>query len=194
MLQASKISLSNFLFFFFTYTLSTIFFIPGSILTLLAGALYGIFWGTLFVSISSLAGASASMVLGRYFFRNRVKKLISKSKSLKALDELVSQNAFWTVLLIRLSPSYPFNLLNYAFGMTKISFWTHLWASALGMLPGTFLYVYLGKAIGIKLLSTQNQHRSQSLFWMGLCITMGISIFLSLKAKNKVKEKLHDKS
>ena len=128
------------------YVIAPILLIPGSLLTLGAGFLYGRFWGTVLVSPASVLAAAIAFALGRTALRERVDQRIASDPRLRAIDAAVGEKGFRVVLLLRLSPVVPFSLLNYALGATRVRFWTYVGASVLGMLPGTFLYVSLGAA------------------------------------------------
>jgi len=136
----------------FAYFVSTILFIPGSILTLGTGYIFanafGLSWGVLIGSISVFVGAmtgeSASFLLGRYLLRDWVEKNLAKKYAIfEALDAALRENGFQIMLLLRLSPIIPFNVINYAAGVTGMSFGQYILAT-LGILPGTVLYVFIG--------------------------------------------------
>lgn len=130
------------------YALATVAFLPGSILTLGAGAAFGLWRGLALVSIGSTLGACAAFLVGRYLLRSWVSRKLEKVPAFAAVAGAVGEEGWKVVLLTRLSPVLPFNLLNYAYGLTTVSFWEYALASWLGMIPGTFLYVYLGAAAG----------------------------------------------
>ena len=129
------------------YIPATIFFLPGSLLTLAAGFLFGVFRGALTASVASTAGAAAAFVVGRFIARDWIQAKVSKSKKFKALDDAVAKEGLKVVLLTRLSPVFPFNFLNYALAMTQVSFRDYVLGSWLGMLPGTALFVYIGSSL-----------------------------------------------
>ena len=126
------------------YIIATISFLPGFVLTLGAGALFGVVWGSILVSISSISGASLAFLIGRYLARDWVEKKIRGNQKFEAIDRAVAHKGWKIVGLTRLSPIFPFNLLNYAFGLTQIRLKDYFFASWIGMLPGTFMYVYIG--------------------------------------------------
>lgn len=130
------------------YVLATVAFLPGSVLTLGAGAAFGLWKGFALVSIASTAGASAAFLVGRYLLRDWVSRKLERVPAFAAVAGAVGQEGWKVVLLTRLSPVLPFNLLNYAYGLTTVGFGEYVLASWLGMIPGTFLYVYLGAAAG----------------------------------------------
>ncbi len=130
------------------YVLATVAFLPGSVLTLGAGAAFGLWKGFVLVSIGSTVGASAAFLVGRYLLRDWVSRKLEKVPAFGAVAAAVGQEGWKVVLLTRLSPVLPFNLLNYAYGLTTVGFGEYVLASWVGMIPGTFLYVYLGAAAG----------------------------------------------
>lgn len=130
------------------YVIACIFLLPGSALTLGAGAVFGLPLGFALTSIGSTLGASASFVIGRYLARERIAKKIEGNSTFKAIDEAVAQQGWKIVFLTRLTPALPFNLQNYGYGLTKVPLFQYVPASWVGMMPGTVLYVYLGMLAG----------------------------------------------
>ncbi len=130
--------------FIAAYIVSTVAVLPGAILTLAAGFAYGPLWGLAIASPASVAGASCAFLLGRTFLRGWAERTVGDSPRVRAIDTAVGREGFKLVLLLRLSPLFPFSVLNYALSLTSVSFGRYVLASAIGMLPGTALYVYLG--------------------------------------------------
>jgi uncharacterized membrane protein YdjX (TVP38/TMEM64 family) len=129
------------------YALATVAFVPGSLLTLAAGAIFGLVRGTALVFVAATLGASAAFFLSRYLARGWVECRLSGNERFAAIDRAVGAEGRRIVFLLRLSPVFPFNLLNYALGLTRVRFADYLVAS-IGMLPGTVLYVYSGTLVG----------------------------------------------
>lgn len=129
------------------YAVACVLFVPGSILTLGAGFLFGVVRGTIAVSAGSVLGATAAFLIGRTLLRGWIEKRVAAYPRFQAIDRAVGKEGFKIVLLVRLSPVFPFNLLNYAFGLTNVRLWQYVLASWIGMLPGTLMYVYLGSAL-----------------------------------------------
>lgn len=183
------------LLFVVLYVLATIAFIPGSLLTLGAGAVYGLGLGTLLVSVSSVLGASAAFLLARFLLRNWVSRKISEQDKFRAIDQAVAEEGWRIVLLTRLSPAFPFVFLNYAFGLTKVSFRQYALASWIGMLPGTLLYVYLGAVAGsvATLGAPKGSHEKGTLEWvvtvLGLLATLLVTIVITNIARRALKQK-----
>ena len=130
--------------FALAYVAATVLLLPGSLLTLGAGFVWGPLLGTALVSPASVLAATASFLLGRSALRERVARRVASDARFAAVDEAVGRSGFRIVFLLRLSPVFPFNVLNYALGLTRVRLRDYVLASWLGMLPGTFLYVYLG--------------------------------------------------
>ena len=129
------------------YALATVAFVPGSILTLTAGALFGLGAGTVYTLIAATCGASLAFLVSRYAVRGLVERHLATHARFAAIDRAVAREGRRIVFLLRLSPLFPFNLLNYALGVTSVRFLDYVVACA-GMLPGTLLYVYYGKLAG----------------------------------------------
>ena len=166
------------------YVAATVLLIPGSALTALAGVLFGIWRGTLIVSISATVGASAAFLLGRYIFRRSIERRLSAKPRFAAIDQAVSARGWVIVALLRLSPIVPFNLSNYFFGLTGIGFWRYVLASWCCMLPGTLLYVYLGYTAS---LATGAGAGGGVLHWVllggGLVIVLWVSLYTARLAR-----------
>lgn len=126
------------------YVVATVFMAPGLILTLGAGFAFGVVTGTIAVSIGSVLGATAAFLIGRYFARGFVQQQTKNFPKFAAVDRAVEASGFKIVMLTRLSPVFPFNVLNYLYGATSVSLKDYVLASWIGMLPGTILYVYFG--------------------------------------------------
>jgi uncharacterized membrane protein YdjX (TVP38/TMEM64 family) len=129
------------------YALATVFMVPGSLLTLLAGMVYGLAVGAALVIPASLLGATLAAVLGRTLLRSWVESKVADRPRIRALDRAIGREGFKMVALLRLSPVMPFTLLNYVLGATAVPLGTYVLASAVGMFPGTLAYVYLGSLI-----------------------------------------------
>lgn len=123
------------------------FFLPGSILTLGAGFAYGVGLGTAVVWVGANLGATLAFVFGRTLARGWVAARVEGNPRFAAIDRAVGREGLKIVLHARLSPIFPFNLLNYVFGLTQVSLRDYVLGSLVGMLPGTILYVYLGSLI-----------------------------------------------
>lgn len=126
------------------YILAALAFVPGSLLTAASGALFGLAWGTAAVSAASTGAAAIAFVAARHFLRETVARKAAAHPRFRAIDRAIGRGGWRVVALLRLSPAVPFSLGNYLFGLTAVRFWPYVLVSWLTMLPGTFLYVYLG--------------------------------------------------
>lgn len=129
------------------YALATVAFVPGSLLTLAAGAVFGLGLGVAVAFAGATLGASGAFLVARYLARARVERAIAGNPRFAAIDRAIGREGRRIVFLLRLSPVFPFTLLNYALGLTTVRFGDYLVASV-GMLPGAALYVYAGKVAG----------------------------------------------
>lgn len=125
------------------YIIATIALIPGSILTLGAGVVFGVVWGSVYVLIGAVIGETCAFLLGRYLAKDWITQKIEDSQIFFALNQALNQEGLKIILLTRLSPIFPFSLLNYAFGVTGVSLRDYFLGS-IGMIPMTITYVYLG--------------------------------------------------
>lgn len=169
------------------YGAACVLFLPGSILTLGAGFAFGLVGGTFSAVLGSLIGVSASFVLGRTALRGWVESLTANRSSFRAIDEAVGREGFKIVLLTRLSPVFPFNLLNYGFGITRVGFKDYFFGSWIGMFPGTLLYVYFGSAAkSVADLAMGHQEGGSAriaLLAVGLVATVAVTIVITRIAK-----------
>lgn len=174
------------------YTIACVFFVPGSVLTLGAGFLFGVVRGTIAVSVGSVLGATAAFLVGRTLLRGWIEKKITAYPRFQAIDRAIGQEGFKIVLLVRLSPIFPFNLLNYAFGLTRVSLGRYVLASWLGMLPGTLMYVYVGsalKSLAEVAAGTAEGGTVQSAFFVvGLVMTLVATVVITRVAKRALDE------
>ena len=173
--------------FIILYLLACVLLLPGSILTLGAGVVFGVVKGYIAVSVGSTLGATAAFLVGRYLARNWVSGRVAGNEKFKAVDEAVAREGWKIVLLTRLSPVFPFNLLNYAFGLTKVSLKQYVLASWTGMIPGTIMYVYIGSLAGdLASLGTGGRTRTTGewiLYGIGLLATLVVTVFVTRLAK-----------
>ncbi len=124
------------------YIALTVILIPGTILTAAGGVLFGTALGTLYVVIGATFGATAAFLLARRLGRHRVEAIAGRR--IAAMDDWITRNGFVAVLYVRLIPVFPFNILNYAAGVTGVSARAYLLGTAIGIIPGTFAYAALG--------------------------------------------------
>lgn len=129
------------------YIVGVVAFLPGALLTLTGGALFDIGPGTFYVFVAAVIGSSLAFLAARYVARGLIEEKLRHHPRFAALDGAVADQGLKIVFLLRLSPAFPFNFMNYALGLTRVSFRDYFLAS-IGMLPGTLLYVYYGKVAG----------------------------------------------
>ncbi|HAT13092.1 MAG TPA: hypothetical protein DCS91_05500 [Microcoleaceae bacterium UBA11344] len=180
--------------FILIYIVATVLFIPGSLLTLGAGVLFGVVGGSICVSVGSTLGAACAFLTGRYLTRDWVSKQIENNQKFKAIDEAVKREGAKIVLLTRLSPIFPFNLLNYAFGVTQVSFKDYFFASWIGMIPATVMYVYIGSLAGsLAALGEKGRSRTAAewaVYGIGLVATIAVTVYATRIAKKALDEKI----
>ncbi len=128
------------------YLISTVFFLPGFPVTVLAGFVFGPLWGVFYASIASIISVASAFLVARYVARDLVEGWVKENAQFRKIDEQVEEQGWRILMVTRLIPIFPFNLQNYAYGLTKIRFWTFVFTSAVFMLPGTIALVMLGGA------------------------------------------------
>lgn len=174
------------------YVPACLFFIPGSLITLGAGAAFGVFWGTIAVSIGSVAGATAAFLAGRGLLRGWIEQRVASNPKFAAIDRAVGQEGFKIVLLTRLSPVFPFNLLNYAYGVTNVRLRDYVLASWIGMFPGTVMYVYLGSAVkniaDLAAGKVEGGMGQTALYFVGLVATIAVTVYVTRVARRALDE------
>lgn len=172
------------------YVVATVFFIPGSVLTLGAGAVFGVAWGSIYVSIGSTLGATCAFLVGRYLARDAIARKIEGNERFTAIDKAVANEGWKIVGLTRLSPVFPFTLLNYAFGLAQVKLRDYVLASWIGMMPGTVMYVYLGS---LAKAATGERTRTTGewvLYGVGLLATVVVTVFVTRIAKQALAKKI----
>lgn len=180
--------------FILLYIIASVAFLPGSILTLGAGVVFGVVMGSLYVFIGATIGAIAAFLVGRYWARGWVVKKISGNEKFRAIDEAVAREGLKIVLLTRLSPIFPFNLLNYAYGVTGVSLKDYIFGS-IGMIPGTIMYVYIGSLAGsIATIGTESQPGNPGVQWairiIGFIATVTVTIYVTKIARKALEDEV----
>jgi len=174
------------------YVPACILMLPGLIISLGSGFLFGVVAGTIAVSLGSTVGACAAFLVGRTIARDWVSQKVQGNARFAAVSNAVTREGFKIVFLTRLSPVFPFNLLNYAYGLTTVLFWKYALASWIGMLPGTVLYVYIGSTIGsLADLATGNVHggtAQPALKWVGFAVTILVTVLITRIARKALKD------
>ncbi|MGD9791197.1 MAG: DUF547 domain-containing protein [Phycisphaerales bacterium] len=171
------------------YFIAAVLFVPGSALTLAAGAIFGLVGGFATVSVSSTAAAGASFLIARYLARERVRRMAETNRTFGAIDKAIAQGGWKIIALLRLSPAVPFSLGNYLYGLTPVKFWPYLLASWIAMMPGTFLYVYLGFVGKTAAAGSGGKNPWQYvLLGAGLLATIVVSVYVTRLARKALRE------
>ncbi len=129
------------------YVVATLFFLPGLPVTVIGGIAFGPVWGVVYVWTGATIGVSLAFLVSRYVARGLVESWVAGNTQFGKIDEKVEQQGWRILMFTRLVPIFPFNLQNYAYGLTKIKFPTYVLVSAIFMLPGTIAYVQIGGAL-----------------------------------------------
>ncbi len=178
------------------YVIGCVVCLPGSILTLAAGALFGVVGGTITVSIASTLGACAAFVVGRTFARDWIAAKVEGNAKFRAIDKAVGREGFKIVLLTRLSPMFPFNLLNFGYGLTDVRLGHYALASWIGMLPGTIMFVYFGSALGSSVDAFAERGEKTAaetaMFWVGMALAIAVTVFVTRIARRALKDAVQE--
>jgi uncharacterized membrane protein YdjX (TVP38/TMEM64 family) len=172
------------------YVLAVIAFVPGLLLTLGGGLLFGVAAGTLYVFVAATLGACCAFLIARYVARGPVERRLEGNERFAAIDHAIGREGRKITFLLRLSPVFPFNLLNYALGLTRVRLVDYAVAS-IGMLPATIVYVYVGSLLGdIAQLGTgaaaSNEDTAllrQGLSVVGLAATIAVTVVITRTAR-----------
>jgi uncharacterized membrane protein YdjX (TVP38/TMEM64 family) len=179
--------------FIVVYALATVLMAPGSILTIGAGFAFGLWKGFLAVSAGATLGASLAFLVARFIARERIEAITQRNEKFRNLDRAIGEQGAKLIFLLRLSPVIPFNLSNYFYGLTAVRFWPYVLASWIGMMPGTFLYVYIGTAGKAAVAAAAGgetvKHGWQ--YWtflgVGLAATVIVTIWVTKIGRNALK-------
>eukprot|EP01121_Diplochlamys_sp_Union-15-3_P012053 TRINITY_DN3560_c0_g1_i1.p1 TRINITY_DN3560_c0_g1~~TRINITY_DN3560_c0_g1_i1.p1 ORF type:complete len:297 (-),score=26.27 TRINITY_DN3560_c0_g1_i1:51-941(-) len=184
--------------FVLIYVFTTVLLLPGVILTIFAGYLYGAWQGTLLSLVGSTTGAIACFFLGRKVFKKTVQSWASKYLILSAINSVLeNHDGFKMVLLLRLSPITPYSVLNYLLSTSRIKFWSYALSTILGLIPGTFMYSYLGTAarsmtdvLNKSSLNDSSRTIRTWIFCFSLVLTVFVVILLGLVSNRAIKNAL----
>jgi len=181
--------------FIIGYAAAVVALVPASILTLTAGAVFGVVRGALLVFAGATAGAAVAFLLARYVLRETVQRRLRRAPKFQAIDEAVSRSGFTIVLLLRLSPLVPFSLLNYALGITRVRFRDYI-LGGVGMIPVTLVYVYYGKAFGEVAGVSGGGAPRGPLYWtqlaIGLAATALATWMITRRARVALQQQMQD--
>ena len=178
--------------FFLGYAVAVVAFVPGSVLTLAAGAIFGLTRGVVCVFVAAVLGSSAAFLVSRYLARGAVERRLAGNPRFAAIDRAVGAEGRKIVFLLRLSPVFPFSLLNYGLGLTRVRFIDYL-VGSIGMIPGTFLYVYSGKLIGDVTAAAGGANVGKgAAYWMvavlGIVATAAVTVVITRTARRALRE------
>ncbi|MGL5079844.1 MAG: TVP38/TMEM64 family protein [Waterburya sp.] len=186
------------LVFILIYVIATVAFLPGSLLTLGAGVLFGVIQGSVYVFIGATLGATLAFLVGRYLARGWISNKIASNQKFQAIDQAVGREGLKIVLLTRLSPIFPFNLLNYGLGVTGVSLKDYVLGSV-GMIPGTIMYVYIGSLAGsIATIGSESQPDANPIAqWtiriIGFIATVAVTLYITKIARKALDESINTK-
>jgi len=179
------------------YIIATLLFVPGSAITLASGLLFGLIGGTAVVSVASTVAAALAFLISRYLARGYVERWAADSPRFTALDKAIGEGGWKIIAMLRLSPAMPFSLGNYLFGLTRVRFGTYVLTSWLFMLPGTFMFVYLGylggAGLGVNGGETGQTSRGPAqwaLLIVGLLATIGVTVYITRLARRAMQQHL----
>jgi uncharacterized membrane protein YdjX (TVP38/TMEM64 family) len=178
--------------FILGYIVFTVALIPGSILTMAGGALFGLWFGTLYVTCAAVIGSTLAFLISRHLARSRFEERLADNAKFNAIDRAIGEQGGKIVFLLRLSPVFPFTYLNYALGLSRVRLRDYVLA-AVGMVPGTFLYVYYGKAIGdVAAIAAGTAPEKGAEQWVmlgvGLLATFAVSAYITRLARKSLSE------
>ncbi|MSP37279.1 MAG: FAD-containing oxidoreductase [Deltaproteobacteria bacterium] len=173
------------------YILCTVLFVPGSAITIGSGTLFGLSTGFIVVVLGANLGALCSFLLARGFLREKVASWAAANPKFRSLDQAIGKQGFKMVLLTRLSPVFPFVLLNYLLGLTAVRMPSYVLANLFGMLPATFLFVYIGAAARDALAGQSDMSAGfyqQLLKYVGLLATVAVVVIVTRIARKALRE------
>jgi uncharacterized membrane protein YdjX (TVP38/TMEM64 family) len=180
--------------FVLLYVAATVFLLPAVVLTLGAGAVFGVVRGFFAVSVGATLGATAAFLIGRYLARGAVAKRVAVNAKLSAIDAAVAREGWKIVVLTRLSPAFPFVLLNYAFGLTRVTLRDYVLASWIGMMPGIALYACIGSLAGdVAAAAAGGRSRSAwewALYGVGLAATVAVTLYVTRVARRALDKRI----
>jgi uncharacterized membrane protein YdjX (TVP38/TMEM64 family) len=190
----SQMGVAGIFIFIVVYAVATVLLAPGSVLTIGAGFAFGLWKGFLAVSAGATLGASLAFLVARFIARNKIEAIAQRNEKFRKIDNAIGKQGAKLVFLLRLSPVIPFNLSNYFYGLTGVKFWPYVLASWIGMMPGTFLYVYIGAAgkAAVAAAAGGEAMRHGWQYWtftgVGLAATIIVTIWITKIARDALRE------
>ncbi|NET35434.1 MAG: TVP38/TMEM64 family protein [Cyanothece sp. SIO1E1] len=178
--------------FMLLYVVITVAFVPATIATLGAGVVFGVVQGSIYVFFGAMVGATAAFLIGRYVARDWIAKKIEGNQKFKSIDDAIGREGLKIIFLIRLSPAFPFNLLNYALGLTQVPLKDYVIGTT-GILPGTVMYVYLGSLAGnLATLGSGDAPENAGIQWairiIGFIATVAVTVYVTKIARKALQE------
>jgi len=178
----SQMGVAGIFIFILVYAVATVLLAPGSILTIGAGFAFGLWKGFLAVSAGATLGAALAFLVARFIARDKVEAIAQRNEKFRRIDKAIGRKGAKLIFLLRLSPVIPFNLSNYFYGLTSVKFWPYVLASWIGMIPGTFLYVYIGVASKAAVITAAGgeavKHGWQ--YWTFLGVGLGATVVVTI--------------
>src|SRR3954466_11371986 len=165
------------------YAICVASFIPASILTLGAGAIFGFVGGTIVVIIGATIGATLAFLLARTVMRKRIEKMTASNKKFRALDRAIASEGMKIVFLVRLAVVFPFTWINYAFGLTAIPLWRYVLATFLGIIPATAAFVFASSA-ATKAVTGGTSNITKIVYIAGGVVAIVVSVLIGRIASN----------
>src|SRR6266550_1636641 len=191
--------LAGIFIFIAVYAAATVLLAPGAILSIGAGFAFGLWKGFLAVSAAATLGASLAFLVARFVARDKIEAMARRNPKFRRIDNAIGKQGAKLIFLLRLSPVIPFNLSNYFYGLTAVKFWPYVLASWIGMMPGTFLYVYIGTVGKAAVLAAGGEAVKQGWqYWtfisVGLVATIVVTIWVTKIARDALKKTADVKS
>jgi len=177
------------------YVIATVLMIPGTVLTLAAGVIFRELWlAFVTISIGSTIGATMAYLLGKSVLRAWVSAKVQEFPIFRAIDSAISRRGLFMVLLLRLSPVLPFNILNYGLSVTGISFFEFMYGSWVGMAPGTFMYIYIPWAAINAATSTSSAELISKIitYGIGAVVTILVVVVVTIVAKRAIDQEMKE--
>jgi uncharacterized membrane protein YdjX (TVP38/TMEM64 family) len=175
---------ASYLVYAVVYAIATVLFVPGSILTIGAGAIFGVVRGTIVVIAGATAGSTISFLLARTALRKRVEDLVSRNPKFQAIDRAIAREGTKIVFLIRLSVVFPFTYMNYVLGLTGVRIGPYVIATLIGTAPATVAFVYIGAIAGAA--ASTAGHVRLAVYVVGAATALIVSILIGRLASREI--------
>jgi uncharacterized membrane protein YdjX (TVP38/TMEM64 family) len=171
------------------YVVAAVLLVPGALLTIGAGLLFGAVRGTVLVVVSATTAAALAFLVARHLARERVERWAARNPRFQAIDAAIREQGWKVVALLRLSPLVPFSVSNYLYGLTAVRFWPYVLASAIGMVPGTLLYVSIGAAGRAAAGAGGRSPLEWALLGLGLAATAAATVLVGRAARRQLRKR-----